>query len=113
MDWWGLRLRFRFPIISSTTCASDWVTCATSASQNRRHRNGVAAIAGIRARTDDGECDGMMTVCGRVAQLVEQRPFKAWVAGSNPAALTKLLQVLPLEIHGLRLRISHAGSDAR
>ena len=27
-------------------------------------------------------------VCGRVAQLVEQRPFKAWVAGSNPAALT-------------------------
>jgi hypothetical protein len=26
---------------------------------------------------------------GRVAQLVEQCPFKAWVAGSNPAALTK------------------------
>ena len=25
---------------------------------------------------------------GRVAQVVEQRPFKAWVAGSNPAALT-------------------------
>src|SRR5438132_10288515 len=25
---------------------------------------------------------------GRVAQLVEQCPFKAWVAGSNPAALT-------------------------
>src|SRR6516225_9772130 len=28
--------------------------------------------------------------CGRVAQLVEQRPFKAWVAGSNPAALTSV-----------------------
>jgi hypothetical protein len=27
---------------------------------------------------------------GRVAQLVEQRPFKAWVAGSIPAALTKI-----------------------
>ncbi len=26
---------------------------------------------------------------GRVAQVVEQCPFKAWVAGSNPAALTK------------------------
>src|SRR5579862_2877462 len=26
---------------------------------------------------------------GRVAQVVEQRPVKAWVAGSNPAALTK------------------------
>jgi hypothetical protein len=26
--------------------------------------------------------------CGRVAQLVEQCPFKAWVAGSSPAALT-------------------------
>src|SRR5439155_9328325 len=25
---------------------------------------------------------------GRVAQLVERCPFKAWVAGSNPAALT-------------------------
>jgi hypothetical protein len=29
-------------------------------------------------------------VDGRVAQLVEQCPFKAWVAGSNPAALTKI-----------------------
>src|SRR4051812_7667184 len=27
-------------------------------------------------------------VSGCVAQLVEQCPFKAWVAGSNPAALT-------------------------
>jgi hypothetical protein len=30
----------------------------------------------------------MMWKGGRVAQLVEQCPFKAWVAGSNPAALT-------------------------
>src|SRR4029077_359434 len=30
---------------------------------------------------------------GRVAQLVEQCPFKAWVAGSNPAALTILAPV--------------------
>jgi hypothetical protein len=28
---------------------------------------------------------------GRVAQLVEQCPFKAWVAGSSPAALTNFL----------------------
>src|SRR5207248_7782724 len=27
---------------------------------------------------------------GRVAQLVEQCPFKAWVAGSSPAALTMI-----------------------
>jgi hypothetical protein len=27
-------------------------------------------------------------IVGRVAQLVEQCPFKAWVAGSSPAALT-------------------------
>ena len=26
---------------------------------------------------------------GRVAQLVEQCPFKAWVEGSNPSALTR------------------------
>jgi hypothetical protein len=29
---------------------------------------------------------------GRVAQLVEQCPFKAWVAGSSPAALTMIPQ---------------------
>jgi ABC-type enterochelin transport system permease subunit len=29
-----------------------------------------------------------LKLVGRVAQLVEQRPFKAWVAGSIPAALT-------------------------
>ena len=32
--------------------------------------------------------------CGRVAQLVEQCPFKAWVAGSSPAALTKISKYL-------------------
>jgi hypothetical protein len=26
---------------------------------------------------------------GRVAQLVEQCPFKAWVEGSSPSALTR------------------------
>ena len=31
---------------------------------------------------------------GRVAQLVEQCPFKAWVAGSNPAALTMIFKHL-------------------
>jgi hypothetical protein len=31
---------------------------------------------------------------GRVAQLVEQCPFKAWVAGSSPAALTRILKQL-------------------
>ena len=31
---------------------------------------------------------------GRVAQLVEQCPFKAWVAGSNPAALTMISKYL-------------------
>ncbi len=39
-------------------------------------------------------CDSFSCVklegSGRVAQLVEQCPFKAWVAGSSPAALTTL-----------------------
>ncbi len=39
---------------------------------------------------------------GRVAQVVEQCPFKAWVAGSNPAALTKVFEVAPL-LPALRL----------
>ncbi len=35
--------------------------------------------------------------CGRVAQLVEQCPFKAWVLGSSPSALTTyLLDLLAL-----------------
>ena len=37
---------------------------------------------------------------GRVAQLVEQCPFKAWVAGSSPAALTKY----PTDSYGKCLR---------
>jgi hypothetical protein len=36
---------------------------------------------------------------GRVAQLVEQCPFKAWVAGSNPAALTKDFKALSSFLH--------------
>src|SRR5260370_19040613 len=35
-----------------------------------------------------------LKLVGRVAQLVEQRPFKAWVAGSIPAALTKISKYL-------------------
>jgi hypothetical protein len=31
-----------------------------------------------------------MPNCELVAQLVEQRPFKAWVLGSNPSELTTL-----------------------
>jgi hypothetical protein len=31
--------------------------------------------------------------CGRVAQLAEQCPFKAWVDGSSPSALTTLQDV--------------------
>jgi hypothetical protein len=29
---------------------------------------------------------------GRVAQLVEQCPFKAWVEGSSPSALTRFIK---------------------
>jgi hypothetical protein len=35
-----------------------------------------------------GAACGTLDLCGRVAQLVEQRPFKAWVLGSSPSALT-------------------------
>ena len=44
-----------------------------------------------RARLHAGKCVRLKLV-GRVAQVVEQRPFKAWVAGSIPAALTKILR---------------------
>ena len=46
----------------------------------------------------------MIVKSGRVAQLVEQCPFKAWVAGSNPAALTMVLK----QLHDSgRLRFGH------
>src|SRR5690349_6270330 len=38
---------------------------------------------------------------GRVAQLVEQCPFKAWVAGSSPAALTILFYELEIGTFGI------------
>ncbi len=47
---------------------------------------GGAASRGRCGRFEDG---------GRVAQLVEQCPFKAWVAGSSPAALTNATSLLP------------------
>jgi hypothetical protein len=41
----------------------------------------------------DGNSKQMLTLerCGRVAQLAEQCPFKAWVDGSSPSALTTYL----------------------
>ena len=40
---------------------------------------------------------------GRVAQVVEQRPFKAWVAGSIPAALTNESASVALRREGLNI----------
>ena len=47
-----------------------------------------------------GDCKCLIVKVGRVAQLVEQCPFKAWVAGSNPAALT--IQPYPPEAYVLK-----------
>src|SRR3954468_20359840 len=35
-----------------------------------------------------------------VAQLVEQRPFKAWVVGSNPPWLTTPLRIFDIDPYG-------------
>ena len=45
-------------------------------------------------RISDNRCKCLIAKVGRVAQLVEQCPFKAWVAGSSPAALTIVFQSL-------------------
>ena len=39
-----------------------------------------------------------MFFVGPLAQLVEQFPFKEWVAGSNPARLTKTSFMLLVDI---------------
>jgi hypothetical protein len=51
----------------------------------RRHTTTLRAIDDMLDSNDN---------VGRVAQLVEQCPFKAWVAGSSPAALTILSRVV-------------------
>src|SRR3979411_1816179 len=53
-----------------------------SVSLSRRQRHGAPRSAMQRRKYV------RLKLVGRVAQVVEQRPFKAWVAGSNPAALT-------------------------
>ena len=37
----------------------------------------------------------VFTFFGPLAQLVEQRPFKAWVMGSNPVRLNSTIRSLP------------------
>src|SRR5258708_30110606 len=48
-----------------------------------------------------------LKLVGRVAQVVEQRPFKAWVAGSNPAALTTHGPGSPLSSRGLPVLVGN------
>ena len=46
-----------------------------------------------------------LKIVGRVAQLAEQCPFKAWVDGSSPSALTTVLVAVQFE-KMLRIRAS-------
>src|ERR1700694_2632558 len=60
-----------------------------AASSQVRLRSFPSAIAGEkRCKPNARRKYVRLKLVGRVAQVVEQRPFKAWVAGSNPAALT-------------------------
>ena len=47
-------------------------------------------IGAEQARAADSRCDNLKeaALIELVAQLVEQRPFKAWVLGSIPSELT-------------------------
>ena len=49
----------------------------------------------------DELCKCLIVKSGRVAQLVEQCPFKAWVAGSSPAALTIFFNRLEIGTFGI------------
>jgi hypothetical protein len=59
------------------------------AAQEKPRRTNRRARSSIAARDERFPCVKLNSR-GRVAQLVEQCPFKAWVAGSSPAALTIL-----------------------
>src|SRR6185312_4469253 len=90
-----------FPATGCTTCGWESAICSITDKQSRL----VVRSASVN------NWDVMMNGCGRVAQLVEQRPFKAWVAGSNPAALTNYpRRAFQIEVPPLRL---HSGSGFR
>jgi hypothetical protein len=86
-------------------------TCATAANKSNQN-DAVVPARSRREELPTGHSSLPTAHCfscvrlkyrGRVAQLVEQCPFKAWVAGSNPAALTtpsnhpdpKIIDVIP------------------
>src|SRR5215472_6888546 len=45
-------------------------------------------MCGLGGEIPSPECANLVMWCESVAQLVEHRPFKALVLGSNPSALT-------------------------
>jgi hypothetical protein len=64
------------------------------AARNHHRTQGLVALTHCRPNGLKYSRCVRLEKSGRVAQLVEQCPFKAWVAGSNPAALTKLFNSL-------------------
>ncbi len=58
-----------------------------------RHRSQKCSGSGFGEYPVSALLASRCSMVGRVAQLVEQRPFKAWVAGSIPAALTTPVQL--------------------
>ena len=71
------------------------VTRGNSLQKALNRRNITICAHSAQANIADSSTTyGRLDVCGRVAQLVEQRPFKAWVLGSSPSALTMNLKDL-------------------
>jgi hypothetical protein len=69
---------------------------STSRAKNAREMGHPAVSLGLRAYALRETLWIVLDLkeVGRVAQLVEQCPFKAWVAGSSPAALTTISKYL-------------------
>ena len=85
-------------IVNAQKGTCDIVRYPPVESQHALFRGGEDAILCVK-----------LDLRGRVAQLVEQCPFKAWVAGSSPAALT----TQPFNSTGVSLRLAEFGESAR
>ena len=67
----------------------------------RRTHVGIGKLLHRREKHQNVPCDNLVLAVLNelVAQLVEQRPFKAWVVGPNPTELTIQNTELPPKQH--------------
>jgi hypothetical protein len=100
----GTDMRAQLFTIDISTRRSAEIQPHPSPSHPTRDKDDESPANAPLARTYTDKCANLKEWCESVAQLVEHRPFKALVLGSNPSALT----ILPSIFKTSRRRIRAA-----